>query len=582
MEIRKFLIGIITKFVFFVLIINIYPTVSSVLLNFSLGLGMGTASKTLVKLTSEVTAYMAKLEQIAAKDEEEAQKEAADLDAALVSVTALEKQQEEELDGHGILNSLSRVKTNIDLSDAQAKADRAQKIVDARLKNPSRAQKTIAAIRSVLRPLDANGKETSVNLANSYRWDLRLKDKSGSDTNFLSPNALLRISLLGAQIMWENEWSSVNAEWAGIDEPDETEDSTETVYTTKSTKKLSMFKFPVHRLFDMALCFICCIAIILATVFSLLQYVMAILEWTIVVSFAVVLLPCILFDGLKDIANKVLPSLLAQAVKLTFITMCMFFAAYCFIGLAMDEIGEGAFGWETFAYVIFIIFLAYALTQSAPKLAVTLLSGQPQLSMGELVAAMGTAAAGGAGVARAAQYAQYGLDKTRGGLAAAARAGMNRVGDAAAVAGAGSSAYSNSKAGGAARVLAGLDGGIREAGHRTKMHFNSSLAGAAHYGMKGGGMGSGSGTGENRFEHTSDNLMPETQIHYGKAGKIDSVTGKAKAMTAKEYLAAQFSSGQTNDINRRKDPPIPEPHKVPKYSDYPQNSSYEPEPEKKK
>ena len=41
-----------------------------------------------------------------------------------------------------------------------------------------------------------------------------MKDSSGQDTGFLSPNAMLRMSVLGAQIMWENTWQNdIVANW---------------------------------------------------------------------------------------------------------------------------------------------------------------------------------------------------------------------------------------------------------------------------------------------------------------------------------------------------------------------------------
>ena len=71
--------------------------------------------------------------------------------------------------------------------------------------NPKGETKTLQAIKRIL---IKNGSSISA----KYKLDLSLKTDSGVDTGLISPNAMFRLGVLAAQIMYENEWSSVNDE----------------------------------------------------------------------------------------------------------------------------------------------------------------------------------------------------------------------------------------------------------------------------------------------------------------------------------------------------------------------------------
>lgn len=288
---------------------------------------------------------------------------------------------------------------------------------------------------------------------------------------------------------------------------------------------------------------------------------MAIVEFTITVSVAIICVPFMLMDGLKDIANKVLPAILAQAVKLTMITLCMFYGVWAFLGMAMNVIGESeGFSLTTFTYVIFTILLAFVLTQNAPKLALALLNGQPQLSMGELVAAMGTAAAVGGGAVAAMKTAGSAVQK---GVPAAARATMNRVGDASAIARAGSAASGKmGEMGGSSgqQGMAGARAMAGEAGYRMKQGLSSAFHGAAHHGMQGGGQGGamggmGSGfSGENRFDYNDGKTRdasdrPGNSMKYGRAQD-----DKGRALTGGEFVRAQGDAAAARALGNMKAP----------------------------
>ena len=93
--------------------------------------------------------------------------------------------------------------------------------------------------------------------------------------------------------------------------------------------------------------------------------------------------------------KKLLPVFTGFLIKMIVITICMFFVFYLFIQETVDIMTDnGGMNWVTFVTVVFTCGIGFVLTQNAPKIAQTLLTGQPQLSMGELVTAAGTLAMG--------------------------------------------------------------------------------------------------------------------------------------------------------------------------------------------
>lgn len=285
-----------------------------------------------------------------------------------------------------------------------------------------------------------------------YKLDLSLKTAAGKDTGYISPSAVLKVVLLISEIMWEKEWFALNTQWAKnagakINElTGEIEDMNAWGYT----------KFPVRKLTNILFVGICVIGMIIVSASVMIQYIMAIIEFTVTTSFSVILVPCMLFDGLKDMTNKILPSLLAQAVKLMFIIICMLWTILVFVQLGKNTCASNeGFDMKLFAYVIFELILVFAICSNAPKLAQTMLTGQPQMSMGEFVAAAG-AFAGGA--ATAGHLAAKGGAAISGGVSKGAQFGVNRLGDAAGMAGAAKKAFSESKASGAGGFKSALKG----------------------------------------------------------------------------------------------------------------------------
>ena len=395
----------------------------------------------------------------------------------------------------------------------------------------------------------------------AYTLDLQMRDAEGEKTDYLSPNAMLRLSIFAGDIMWQKFWEEDTlANWKESAEED------------KLIKTPSFMSFPFAKIFDLILCFFARIVIVCITIFENIQYVMCLIEFTICISFGIILVPCLLFDGLKDMAAKLLPSLLAQSVKLAMITICMYFCCYTYLDMAKAIISDRAeFGIWSFTYVLFTCFLTFALCTNAPKLASTMLTGQPQMSMGEFVQAAGAIAGGTAA----------GVSMARGAVGASSRFAANRMGDAAAMAGGAAAGASNAAASGKGKfgqAMGAIGGAAKVAGQRTGNRISGAAQNAANYkggnplskfgfGSSGSGGGSGMGgssVGSNRFGSNNPQQEAAWKTDQKEQGKNqhsmaygDHVTANGTKSTFKEYMQDQFNSGK-NGVPPK--PPKDKPH----------------------
>lgn len=572
METRKFLVGTITKTCLFIFILNTYTFATRSLEHFALSLGKGGSAVSMQAIAGQLKSYMTQLESTLDQDQYAViEKGAATVSGAMYNIgnyqDKVEAQKRENyLNDNADVGATSAVVTGGKFVGQQRKAmkkaeesiSKAREVIAYRDEHPDSQRRTIAAIKNVLKPVDDKGKRISGSYAKDYILDLDLKDSQGNSSGYLSPNLILKMSTLAAQIIWEKQFMPLEDS-----STDETKTDTDSGFHPIA-KFMEVSKVAVNKLFELILSGICVLGMVIAVVCADLQYVMCIIEWAITSSFAIVLVPCILFDGTKDIANKVLPTLLAQAAKLTMITMTLFFGVYAILNVAMEMIGEGGeFSLITFAYIMFTVLLAWALSANGPKIAVTLLTGQPQLSMGEFVQVAGSAAAGaGAGYKYGSMAARTAAGAIKQGVPAAARGTMNGLGNAASMLGAGMSA-SQSAGGGGKGFMVGLGAAGRERMSQAGQGFTSRFTGAMHSGMQGGGMGGGGsgGNGSNRWDHMDGVMFKQTgtdsngyptghnnSMSYGSAVKyeMNAVTKQyeQKAMTGTEFLKSRFSYGQ--------------------------------------
>ena len=269
------------------------------------------------------------------------------------------------------------------------------------------AEKTIKAVSAVLKPTyykDKNG-----NLIKAYYLDVMMKGKGGVASSFVSPNAILRIALLTANIL-----NSRQMDYLTVKMEEGKKDA-----GWLSMNNIGIVHLTMGDIGNTLLTWLCCLCLIVGSIFAIIQYVMCILEYSIIASIGIVFVPFVLFDGTKSFAQKIIPALTGFAIKLLVMTLCIFFVFYQYLYLAGTQMGETSpLDWTVFAYIAFMIIISWVLTQNAPQIAMTLLTGNPQLSMGEFMQAVGTGAAlGGAAVTAAAVTGKGAQMMKQGGAA---------------------------------------------------------------------------------------------------------------------------------------------------------------------
>lgn len=439
--------------------------------------------------------------------------------------------------------------------DSKSDKKKAQNLLD-KYRNKSKdkilfSAATLKALESVIIEKNLDGTE-GTDLTNSYvSLDIMMKDSNGNESCYISPSALLRVALLSCQIMFEKDNQFF------VQSTDEIEEDPDTNAIQKFGNKVKAY---VIRIPQLIMVLFCCIVLILATIFCCIQYVMTILEYTMIVGIGSIFLPLMLFDGTKDIPKKLIPVFTSFMVKMIVITVCMMFVFYLMIESAINSIADlQGMNWITFADVFFNALLAYVLTQNAPKIAQTILTGQPQLSMGEAVAAAGTAAATVGGMGAVAANTARGIHKH----------GSNALGGLNKMSSAGKQASSQVKEAGGGK-LSQLSAGIKGAGTaatsdlkekikakgETFARGHSSIPGVSKaaqiLGMggsgstSGGGSGKGSGnlvhniSGQNRDGST---ISTTSNPSFIEAQKTDEKTGNMRNMTHKEFNQEKREQG---------------------------------------
>ncbi|UTY23464.1 type IV secretion system protein [Treponema denticola] len=288
--------------------------------------------------------------------------------------------------------------------------------------NIAAAQANINALKAVLSPTKI--KDKNGNLIDTYFLDVMIHDTKGGGTNFISPASFFKVSILLAKLLWQRE-----ANYLTVKVGQAQDEENKKWFNWKPSLIVAFQAMSFDDFGNIILTFICCIAIVFAAIFVLMQYCMAIFEYAIVTSICIAFIPFILANETKAIAKKILPVFWGLAIKLLILTICMWFALYQYIYLAAGQMGEdSAVDLGVFAYIMFTIILSFVVTQNGPQIAMTILTGQPQLSMGELVAAGATVAGGAAFAASAPGRIKQGVQKTAGAVGGAIGKGANMIG----------------------------------------------------------------------------------------------------------------------------------------------------------
>lgn len=409
--------------------------------------------------------------------------------------------------------------------------------------------RTLQAIKDILVEKRPDGTNGDVLTSSYIDLDIWLKNADGSDSYYLSPSTILRVSILGCQIMWEKNQIAYALDLDEIDE--------ENINFMK--KGFNKMTATIAHVPTMIMTMLCCIVLIACCIFALIQYVMTILEYTIVMGIGAFFIPFILFDGTKDLPKKLVPVFTGFFIKMIVMTICLFFVFYLFIQETVDIMAEnGGMNWVSFSTICFTSLIALVLTQNAPKIAMTLLTGQPQLSMGEFVQAVGSAVVGGKLLAKEASATAHatkegainiaqGYVDTRGGFSKVRAAGKAASQSTKELGGTDSQARSAAVKGMFATVGGDLKDKFKNAGNNFLHGGNGGKRGMA---SSGGGMSgnqahqrSGQNTSRELGKDDSRTLNQTSNPHFQNATKFDSATQSSVNMTRKEFYDEKRQQG---------------------------------------
>ncbi len=416
-------------------------------------------------------------------------------------------------------------------------------------------RRTLEALNAILIPKMVDGTDGEPIIDSYVDLNIWLKNSDGTDSYYLSPAALFRVSLLGCQVLWEKNQISYNMEMDELDEEDVN-------FMKKGMNKLGA---SIAHIPSMIMTILSCIALICCTIFAEIQYIMTILEYTIIMGLGAFFIPFILFDGTKEMPKKLIPVFTGFLVKMIVITICMFYVFYLFIETAINIMGDnGGMNWVTFATLLFNGLICFVLTQNAPKIAQTLLTGQPQLSMGEFVQALGTAAFGARtmakGVATTGKVAAKAGHVAKEGTRKAAQGYVNARGGITKMVGAAKAASDGVK------ELGGTNAQARKAAAKGMFatftgSVSDKIQNAGNNFLHGGGKGSGGHGGgssggaqahQRSGQNTSHNLGPgdsrtlnnNSNPNFQTATRYDEATQSLTNMRRSEFYSEKWDQGK--------------------------------------
>lgn len=248
--------------------------------------------------------------------------------------------------------------------------------------------KNLEALANLLIEKDANGTpvnelsyDQKINLTGAY-FDLNIYMRAGKN-EWLSPAALLRVGVFVAQYIWEKPDLGYAER---IEEINSTGFGFHPIQTTTES-----VMYAINKLFMGILALI----IIAAMIFAMIQYTMTILEFHIICAVGAFLLPFVVLDVTKELPKKLVPVFMGFFFKILIMVICVFFSFWTILNYVTElMVDTGGIHWSFIATGLINAILIFVMTQSAPQIAQTLMTGQPQLSMGEFMAAAGTLAGG--------------------------------------------------------------------------------------------------------------------------------------------------------------------------------------------
>jgi type IV secretion system protein TrbL len=271
----------------------------------------------------------------------------------------------------------------------------------------------LRAMQEIFIQADENGRPVNdSSVVRKYMLSPYLLDAQGSQTNMLSPSALIKLSVLISSVITARLDNFYDEENGFV--------SARPLFGIVPTLS------DVQRMF---LTVLMTLAVILSVVFFCIQYVMCIFEYYITTSVGALFIPFILFDGTKSFTAKLVTLFSAYFIKLLVMCLCVFWVLNVFIDVNTTIMfDKNPVSMLNVGYFLFTTILCWVVTLYGPSVAVTILNGNPQLSMGEFVHAVGVAA-GGALLARRAVHT---AGAVAGGAVHAGQAGVRTAQAAAA------------------------------------------------------------------------------------------------------------------------------------------------------
>jgi hypothetical protein len=227
--------------------------------------------------------------------------------------------------------------------------------------------------------------------------------------------------------------------------------------------------------------------VVITSVFAILEYLIAYLEFMFVAAVGIILFPLSLWDGSKFMSEKFVGALIGFFLKLLFCNICIFLMLYGFLLLAKQHNANPFLGaGDQILLIVFICLLFFFICKSAPGMAQGLLSGSPSLNAAGAIGAV-------SGAMAAASFAGKAGGAVAGGVAKTA---FNTAG--------------------AVKQMTGAMGAVKEAGGGFKNMMGaagSSLGKSASEGVKamghdlsrsllGGGKGGGGAGGADSNKHS--------------------------------------------------------------------------------
>lgn len=227
----------------------------------------------------------------------------------------------------------------------------------------------------------------------------------------VSPSSMLKVSIMIANII------------KGIGE---------TSYdSSKNVIGLATFNATVQNISRFIIMWVLIIAVIAATCFFCIQYAMTLFEYFITTSMGIIFIPFILWDGTKSFAAKLVTLFTSYFIKLTVMLLCVVWAESILLDCCMTMLSTtNLLSMSSAVSIIFTVLLTFIVTQNAPQVALTVLNGTPQLSMGEFLHAAGTAVAGAVLAKKAAGVTGRATQQFGTGVVDAGAAGLGAGVDA--------------------------------------------------------------------------------------------------------------------------------------------------------